>query len=265
MNITLLGLKYLEGELGKNGSNLLGDVNDVLEDVKSSCGIAVDILNDLLLYEKLDDGIFTLSMTEVPFKDFFMDAVHVFKVQALSFDIDFTVDCLELDNVVVNIDRMKFSQVLRNLISNALKFTPKKGKVTIVGSIVKNFQYDETIIFADSLSMSSSSQSVPSDAATTPPCSASSSPPNTSNSMSSILVSPLSSSEELMRSRSFSDASSARLNLSVSSSDIVHTSSKQEKGFLRICITDTGPGINKVINLQFINCVMDVISPKFQF
>ena len=81
LNITLLGLKYLEEELEKVDSNLLCDVTEVLEDVKSSCGIAVDILNDLLLYEKLDDGIFTLSMTEIPFRDFFIDAVNVFKVQ----------------------------------------------------------------------------------------------------------------------------------------------------------------------------------------
>ena len=84
LNITLLGLKFLEDELEKSNSKLLGDVSDVLEDVKSSCGVAVDILNDLLLYEKLDDGIFTLSMSEVSFRDFFFEAVNVFKVQVMS-------------------------------------------------------------------------------------------------------------------------------------------------------------------------------------
>jgi signal transduction histidine kinase len=97
LNITLLGLKFLEDELQKNDKNMLGNVNDVLEDVKSSCGVAVEILNDLLLYEKLDDGIFTLSLSEVPFRDFFTDAVNVFKVQVRRMEDDLCVCyCLEL-------------------------------------------------------------------------------------------------------------------------------------------------------------------------
>lgn len=99
LNITLLGLKYLEDELEKKDSKLLVDVNDVLEDVKNSCGIAVDILNDLLLYEKLDDGIFTLSMTEVPFRDFFFDALNVFKVQVSIFV--FSNNCILLTNIFI--------------------------------------------------------------------------------------------------------------------------------------------------------------------
>ena len=228
----------------KNDSKLLGDVNDVLEDVKSSCGIAVDILNDLLLYEKLDDGIFTLSMSEVPFRDFFIDAVNVFKIQALSFDINFAVDCEGLYSIIVNIDRMKFSQVLRNLVSNALKFTPKKGKVAEVGSIIKNADHNETI--------ASSSHSVHSDLTT--PCSASVSPSTSSASISSVGNTNTNKNAETLRRRSYSDMMSTSISLAATGSDIQKSSTKHEKEFLRISITDTGPGINQVIfQLNFDN------------
>lgn len=85
LNITLLGLKFLEDELKKHEQKQLSDVYDVLDDVKTSCSVAVDILNDLLLYEKLDDGIFTLNRSDVAVLHFFKEAINVFKVQVILF------------------------------------------------------------------------------------------------------------------------------------------------------------------------------------
>ena len=36
-----------------------------------------------------------------------------------------------LSNTLINIDKNKMSQVIRNLISNAMKFTPEGGNVTV--------------------------------------------------------------------------------------------------------------------------------------
>jgi hypothetical protein len=41
------------------------DRNDILSDVNSGCRIALDILNDLLCFDKLESGILVLHKEEV--------------------------------------------------------------------------------------------------------------------------------------------------------------------------------------------------------
>jgi signal transduction histidine kinase len=124
-------------------------IEETLLEVKNSCAVAVDILNDLLLYEKFDDGIFSLARTEMKIADYFVEAVSVYKVQARSSAITFDIHTRNVDDVIVHIDVTKFSQVLRNLLSNALKFTPKGGKVDVsCYTIPLDHQEKEPIHFA---------------------------------------------------------------------------------------------------------------------
>lgn len=80
--MTLLGLKYLEQTLIKKyniGQDY--DTMDVLEDTRGACTIAVELLNDLLLYEKLDDGMFGLSKHLVTMTELMEEGIRLFKVQ----------------------------------------------------------------------------------------------------------------------------------------------------------------------------------------
>ena len=132
MNIATLGLRYVADQIRDCPQLANKDILDeTIVEVRNSCAVAVDILNDLLLYEKFDDGIFSLSKSEVKIADYFVEAVSVYKVQARASEIAFEINTSGVDDVLINIDVTKFSQVLRNLLSNALKFTPKGGKVDV--------------------------------------------------------------------------------------------------------------------------------------
>lgn len=138
LNIAALGLAYLDEKLDETEKAKHG-INDTLEEIKLSCSIAVEILNDFLLYEKIDDGIFDLSLSRVFFAPIITESRRLFDVQAKSASISFDVDMEPIiEDVEVLVDRKKFYQVLRNLLSNAIKFTPTNGRVTLTATLVDN-------------------------------------------------------------------------------------------------------------------------------
>ena len=120
--------------------------------MQTACRIAVEILNDLLCFDKLESGILELHKHEVPVKSFIADCVNMFGSQAREAGVDISNNSLIkgeqnssqgtssgwLDSDTVLMDKFKMDQVLRNLISNALKFTPRGGSVAVCASFVPN-------------------------------------------------------------------------------------------------------------------------------
>ena len=134
-------------------SNRTGDFEhrETLLDVQTACRIAVEILNDLLCFDKLESGILELHKHEVPVQSFIADCVNMFGSQAREAGVTITNNSLIkngqnnstrcasngwLEGDTVLMDKFKMDQVLRNLISNALKFTPRGGSVSVCASFV---------------------------------------------------------------------------------------------------------------------------------
>lgn len=118
--------------------------------MSAACATAVDTLNDILLFDKMDSGILNLHKTRVPIVEFINECVSMFAPLAIEKKIDFrtsingvsnspdagaalkNADMLQIgDADAIEIDVFKFRQVMRNLISNAIKFTPRNGQVCI--------------------------------------------------------------------------------------------------------------------------------------
>ena len=154
MNTACLGLGLLLTDVAHlvstRGSPEEQERFETLTDVNTACTTAVEILNDLLTFEKLESGILELHKETVPAMALVKECITMFTVHARSKDIE-VVPVFNIplpDTVPVNgsgssvvralsdtdtvwMDRFKLAQVLRNLLSNALKFTPQGGHVQV--------------------------------------------------------------------------------------------------------------------------------------
>ena len=116
-----------------------------------ACRTTLDILNDHFCFDKMDNGILVAHKHEVPVLSFTSDCVSMFSVQAREANVTVTIansgeeSSLShetsplLGNDTVIFDRFKMDQVLRKLISNALKFTPRDDSVVITATFVSDF------------------------------------------------------------------------------------------------------------------------------
>ena len=122
------------------------DRKEILADVSVACRTTLDILNDLLCFDKMESGILVVHKHEVPVLSFISDCVSMFSAQAREANVtllfndscghcddNFEVQSL-MESDTILIDKFKMDQVLRNLISNSLKFTPRGGTVTVTSS-----------------------------------------------------------------------------------------------------------------------------------
>ena len=125
---------------------------EILLDVKAACRTAVQILDDLLCFDKLESGILEMHKHEVPVTPFISECVSMFTSQAKEAGVTMSVIAPQkdlhgesltpiLEGDTVYMDKFKMDQVLRNLISNALKFTPRGGSVSVSSSFVPTVMF----------------------------------------------------------------------------------------------------------------------------
>ena len=109
-------------------------------DCEDSIEVALAILNDLLVYEKLDSGILEMFKEKVLGIPFLIRCFRPFERDAELKKISLNIEnhCeKEFDDLILYVDKSKMSQVMRNFISNSLKFTPEYGSVTVRISMLK--------------------------------------------------------------------------------------------------------------------------------
>lgn len=91
------------------------------------------LIDDLRLISLADAGELPLTLAELPAAALIERAVAAFRAQAESKGIGLEVH-LPGDLPMVRVDPERMAQVLGNLISNALRYTPAGGRVTLAGA-----------------------------------------------------------------------------------------------------------------------------------
>jgi signal transduction histidine kinase/CheY-like chemotaxis protein len=160
-----------QGNLMQLAANTLDDVwkNRVaewfylLQDMQNNAQSSVDVLNDLLNYDKVEAGSLSLELTVISIWKLIEKITNEFALplakKKISLDLQFTdmtipewgknnsqSACsqasflpLEYRKKKVVGDVVRLTQVLRNLISNAVKFTKEGGQIKIRASWVPTF------------------------------------------------------------------------------------------------------------------------------
>lgn len=87
------------------------------------------LVNDLLLLARADNGELKLNPEELDLDILVGEAYR--EARILAKDRDLTIEMADFEPVRINGDADRLKQTLSNLISNAIKFTPDGGRITI--------------------------------------------------------------------------------------------------------------------------------------
>jgi PAS domain S-box-containing protein len=101
-----------------------------LEKVQRSQRHLLNIINDLLNFSKMEAGLMEYAREPVPLRETVAATALMLEPQAIEKGIVLTQGACP-DTVVAVADRVKVDQVLLNLCSNAVKFTPQGGRVDV--------------------------------------------------------------------------------------------------------------------------------------
>src|SRR5665213_1199796 len=116
--------------LSEDPKNLPAKQIEYAKTIHASGGDLLTLINDILDLARVESGTLILEMEDLPFTELQLHLERVFrplaKGKGLKFSIEF--DSKKLDRI--HTDGNRLEQILRNLLSNAFKFT-EKGEVTL--------------------------------------------------------------------------------------------------------------------------------------
>jgi signal transduction histidine kinase/CheY-like chemotaxis protein/CHASE3 domain sensor protein len=113
-----------------NDKNLNSDQVEYAKVIQSSGNGLLALIDEILDLSKIEAGKMKLEYKQVSINEIIDDLQSLFKPIAKEKNIDFRVIVDKDTPKVIETDRMRVDQILKNLISNALKFTAK-GAVTL--------------------------------------------------------------------------------------------------------------------------------------
>ena len=112
-------------------SNLTEKQLEYSKVIQRSGNDLLTLINDILDLSKIESGKVELINEKINFTEFKNDMVSLFDELAKSKEIEYKVVVDEHIKEEFYSDKMRVEQVLKNLLSNAFKFTPKKGEISL--------------------------------------------------------------------------------------------------------------------------------------
>ncbi|WP_066631388.1 hybrid sensor histidine kinase/response regulator transcription factor [Labilibacter marinus] len=105
----------------------MAQVHDIIH---RNANVLLRLINQLMDFRKFEQGKMTIKAEKHNLVEFVRNIYSSFEIFAEQKGIDFSIQCFTED-IEVWIDTEKMEKIIYNLLSNAFKFTPSGGKITI--------------------------------------------------------------------------------------------------------------------------------------
>ncbi|MEG1694929.1 MAG: response regulator [Eubacterium sp.] len=145
---TIIGMSTLAAQ----GVNNPKRVSECLSKIGISARFLLSLINDILDMSRIESGKVLIKQEKIPFEEFIngINGICFDQAQQKGVDYDAIITSYTEDYYIG--DAMKLQQILINLISNAIKFTPPGGKVQFIvhqekihkGEAVMRFMVNDT-------------------------------------------------------------------------------------------------------------------------
>ena len=131
IGFTNLALRHFENRM---------QVRDSLEKVLTSSNHLLGLINDILDMSRIESGRVEVSEQECNLSDLVHNLIHIIQPQINAKQQKFQIDAFKVKNEDIYADQLKINQVLINILSNAVKYTPATGSI-----FFRISQYDSDI------------------------------------------------------------------------------------------------------------------------
>lgn len=106
-------------------------VKDCLGKITLSSRHLLGLINDVLDMSKIESGKLTLNMNQISLREAMDSIVNIVQPQVKERQQHFDIFIQEIITEEVHCDSVRLNQILINLLSNALKFTPEGGRINV--------------------------------------------------------------------------------------------------------------------------------------
>lgn len=121
---------------------IFGTLNDkqhrYINNILNSGNHLLHMINDVLDISKIEAGKMILNLGTYSASEVVMQSINIIKSLAFRKNIQISVE-MNPENFMIMVDAKKLNQILCNLLSNSIKFTNEKGKVSL--KVIKDDNY----------------------------------------------------------------------------------------------------------------------------
>lgn len=123
------------------------EIEDCLKKIESSSRFLLSLINDILDMSRIESGKMYLKFETLNFTDFMKEINSICYAQANEKNVHYQQIIQQDMNPVYIGDRLKLQQVIINILSNAIKFTPINGNITLTVQQIQQIKENALVRF----------------------------------------------------------------------------------------------------------------------